>query len=179
MRVEVTPNTVQTQPAVAALPVARWILAVAAFIIPLSFSPSLVDEFVLPKLLLARVLVMSLAVILVAGWMRRGAVTWKRTALDLPLLTFIASAAISTVFAVNSNLAIFGTYDRWEGLLTIATYALLFWFAVQLMAGADDAEWITWSLLFSGYVIAAIAVLQAGFRGLCGGDFPSTYNPGG
>src|SRR5207253_1143234 len=144
------PNTVQTQaePTVAALPVARWLLAIAAFVIPLSFSPSLVDEFVLPKLLLARLLVTVLAVVLVVSWMRKGAITWKRTALDLPLLTFIASAAISTVFAVNSNLAIFGTYDRWEGLLTIATYALLFWLAVQLMAGAGDAEWITWSLLF-------------------------------
>src|SRR5437879_9345837 len=137
MRVEVTPNIVQSraEPAVAALPVARWILAVAAFVIPLSFSPSLVDEFVLPKLLLARLLVMVLAVVLVAGWMRLGAVAWKRTALDLPLLAFLASAAVSTVFAVNINLAIFGTYDRWEGLLTIPTYALLFWLAVQPIPG--------------------------------------------
>ena len=171
------PNTVQTQaePTVAALPVARWILAVAAFVIPLSFSPSLVDEFVLPKLLLARLLVMVLALVLVAGWMRRGAVTWKRTPLDLPLLAFIASAAISTVFAVNINLAIFGTYDRWEGLLTIATYALLFWLAVQLIAGDADADWIIWSLLFSGYVVAVVAVLQAGFGVLGGGFFRSTY----
>ena len=172
-----TPNTVQTQaePTVAALPVARWILAVAAFVIPLSFSPSLVDEFVLPKLLLARLLVMVLALVLVAGWMRLGAVTWKRTPLDLPLLAFIASAAISTVFAVNINLAIFGTYDRWEGLLTIATYALLFWLAVQLIAGDADADWIIWSLLFSGYVVAVVAVLQAGFGVLGGGFFRSTY----
>src|SRR2546421_6391181 len=175
MRVEVTPNTVQTEPTVAALPVARWILAVAAFIIPLSFSPSLVDEFVLPKLLLARVLVMVLAVILVAGWMRYGAVTRKRTALDLPLLAFIGSAALSTVFAVNRNLGIFGTYDRWEGLLTIATYALLFWLSVQLMSGGGDAEWMTWSLLFSSYVMAVVAVLQSGFGVLGGGYFRSTY----
>src|SRR5438105_12818547 len=148
MRVEVTPKTAQPEPAATALPLARWVLVVAVFVIPLSFSPSLVDEFVLPKLLLARLLVMVLAVVLVACWMRQGAVTWKRTALDLPLLAFIASAAISTVFAVNVNLAIFGTYDRWEGLVTIATYALLFWLAVQLLAGDGDTEWITWSLLF-------------------------------
>src|SRR5438105_9901442 len=154
MRVEVTPKTAQPEPAATALPLARWVLVVAVFVIPLSFSPSLVDEFVLPKLLLARLLVTVLAVVLVVGWMRKGAITWKRTALDLPLLTFIASAAISTVFAVNSNLAIFGTYDRWEGLLTIASYALLFWLAVQLVTAEVDAEWIPWSLLFRGYVIA-------------------------
>src|SRR5438552_9480805 len=177
MRVEVTAKTTQAQPepTVPALPVARWILAIAVFVIPLSFSPSLVDEFVLPELLLARLLVMVLAVVLVVGWMRQGAITWKRTALDLPLLAFIASAAISTVFAVNSNLAIFGTYDRWEGLLTIATYALLFWLAAQVIAGEADADWMIWSLLFSGYVIAVVAVLQAGFGVLGGGFFRSTY----
>ena len=76
---------------------------------------------------------------------------------------------------MNINLAIFGTYDRWEGLLTIATYALLFWLAVQLIAGDADADWIIWSLLFSGYVVAVVAVLQAGFGVLGGGFFRSTY----
>src|SRR5437016_14550880 len=141
MRVEVTAKTTRAQPepTVAALPVARWILAVAVFVIPLSVSPSLVDEFVLPKLLLARLLVMILALVLVAGWLRQRAVIWKRTALDLPLLAFIASATISTVFAANVGLAILGTYDRWEGLLTIATYALLFWLTAQLITGKGDA----------------------------------------
>src|SRR2546427_6337316 len=98
-----SPRTIQThsEPSAVASPVARWILAIAVFVIPVSFAPSLVDEFVLPKLLLARLLAMVLAVVLVAGWMRNGAVTWKRTALDLPLLAFIGSAAISTVVAVN------------------------------------------------------------------------------
>src|SRR5256885_13253010 len=48
--------------------------------------------------LLARLLVMVLTLVLVAGWIRQRAVTWKRTALDLPLIAFIASAAISSVF---------------------------------------------------------------------------------
>jgi O-antigen ligase len=114
---------------------------------------------------------MVLIVVLVAGWLRQGAVTWKRTALDLPLLAFVGSATISAIFAVNRNLAIFGTYSRWEGLLTIITYALLFWLAVQLISGAGDASWMTWSLLFSGYVIAGVAVLQSAFGVLGGGYF--------
>src|SRR5207302_2560624 len=44
------------------------------------------------------------------------------------------------------------------------------------IAVEGDAEWITWSLLFSGYVIAVVAVLQAGFGVLGGGFFGvSTY----
>jgi O-antigen ligase len=180
MRADVASETVQTkvERTTAGSPLARWILAVAVFLIPLSFLPNTVDEFVLPKLLLARLLVMVLTVVLVAGWLRQGSVTWKRTALDLPLLAFIGSAAISSIFALNRNVAIFGVYDRWEGLLTIATYALLFWLAVQLMSGERDARWMTWSLLFSGYLIAVVAVLQsvlgvlgAGYFGQSGAYF--------
>ena len=42
--------------------------------------------------------------------------------------------------------------------------------------GEGDARWLTWSLLFSGYVIAVVAVLQSAFGVLGGGYFQgSTY----
>lgn len=153
------------------LPVSRWVLRIGIFLLPLAFLPDIVDEFVLPKLLLARLLVVVLAVMLLIGWLRQGAITWRRTPLDLPLIAFIGSAALSTIFAINHNVAIFGTYDRWEGLLTIVTYALLFWLAAQLISGEADARGLTWSLLSSAYFIAAVAILQSGFGLLGGGHF--------
>src|SRR5438128_11549068 len=148
----------------------RWLLRAAAFLLPLAFLPNIVDEFVLPKLLLARLLIAVSVVLLLVRWLQQGTVTWRRTPLDLPLLAFIGSAALSTVFAINRNVAIFGTYDRWEGLLTIVTYALLFWLSVQLFSREADARGLTWSVLASGYLIGAAAVLQSGF-GLLGGGY--------
>ena len=172
MRANVAPAArTPVNPMTASLPVGRWILTFAVSLIPLSFLPNTVDEFVLPKLLLARLLVLVLTVVLVAGWLRQGAVNWKRTHLDLPLLAFIVSAGIAAVFAINGNVAIFGTYDRWEGFLTITTYGLLFWLAAQVMSGEGDANWVIWSLLFSGYVAAVVAVLQSAFGVLGGGSF--------
>jgi O-antigen ligase len=126
----------------------------------------------LPKLLLARLLIAVLLVLSLLRWVRQGAVTLKRTPLDLPLLAFIGSAALSSLFAVNRNVAIFGTYDRWEGLLTIVSYALIFWLAVQLLSSDGEARGLIWSLLISGYVVGAVAILQAGFGLLGGGYFP-------
>jgi O-antigen ligase len=97
-------------------------------------------------------------------------VTWRRTPLDLPLLAFIGSAMLSTLFAINHNVGLFGTYDRWEGLLTIVSYSLLFWLAVQFLSGESDARGLTWAILFSGYLIGVAAVLQSGF-GLLGGGY--------
>src|SRR5207302_4517331 len=93
--------------------VGRWVVRVAAFLLPLAFLPNTVDEFVLPKLLLARLLVAVLIGLLLVRWAREGAVTWKRTPVDLPLLAFIGSAGLASVFAINGNVAIFGTFDRW------------------------------------------------------------------
>jgi putative inorganic carbon (HCO3(-)) transporter len=149
---------------------------VGAFLIPLAFLPNIVDEFVLPKVLLARLLIAISVVVLIVRWLQQGTVTWKRTPLDLPLLAFIGSAALSTVFAINRNVAVFGTYDRWEGLLTIVTYGLVFWLTVQLLTGEADARGLTWSLLLSGYVIAAVAILQSAFGLLGGGYFHGANN---
>lgn len=145
-------------------------LRAGIFLLPLAFLPNIVDEFVLPKLLLIRLLVIILGILLLVGWSLQGAITWRRTPLDWPLLAFIGSAALSSVFAVNQFVAIFGTYDRWEGLFTIVTYALLFWLAAQFTPGEPDARGLTWSLLCSGYIVAGIAVLQSGF-GLLGGGY--------
>src|SRR6202011_1752162 len=56
------------------------------------------------------------------------------------------------------------------------TYGLVFWLAVQLLSGEADARGLTWSLLLSGYVIAAVAILQSAFGVLGGGYFHGTNN---
>jgi putative inorganic carbon (HCO3(-)) transporter len=178
---------VAAEPAVAGAPVetegtpgtlllGRWALRIGVFLAPLVFLPNVVDEFVLPKLLLLRLIIAFFVVVLLVRWFREGSVTWKRTPLDLPLLAFIASAALSTIFAINRNVALFGTYDRWEGLLTIVSYGLVFWLAVQLLSGEADARGLTWSLLVSGYVIAIVAILQSAFGVIGGGYFHGANN---
>jgi O-antigen ligase len=149
--------------------VARWTLRVAAFLLPLAFLPNVVSEFVLPKLLLLRLLLAVLGILLLVRWFSQRSITWRRTPLDVPLIAFVGAAAVSTVFAINRNLAIFGSYDRWEGLLTIASYALLFWLTVQMLSGPSDTRGLTWSLLASGYFVGAGAILQT--AGLLGGGY--------
>ncbi len=164
-------SPVSVNPAAVTDSIARWTLRVAAFAMPLAFLPNVVDEFILPKLLLLRVVLVALTILLLLRWFLQGAVTWRRTPLDLPLIAFIGAAALSTVFAINRNLAIFGSYSRWEGLLTIVSYALLFWLAVQTLSGRSDTRGLTWSLLASGYCVGAVAILQSGFGLLGGGSF--------
>src|SRR5439155_13606631 len=110
-----------------------------AFALPLAVLWNASDSYVLPKLLIVR----TLALLLTALWLTRGVLERqllvRRTLLDIPLLVFVGSAGISTVFAVNRNLGLVGAYDRYEGLLTIVSYAAVCWLTVQTLRGPDSA----------------------------------------
>ena len=138
-----------------------WILRSGAFALPLAYAPVAFDAFVLPKLLLARILVVSLLSLEVARWalIRRVAIT--RTPIDLPLLAFVGSAALSTLLAVNRNVAVFGTYVRYEGLLTIATYALLFWVVSQALTSRAETKALIRTIIASAYLVSLLAVAQS------------------
>jgi hypothetical protein len=89
--------------------VERWFLRAGVFALPLGFGWNTFDQYVLPKLLIARVILLGLLILFVARVALSGTVHVKRTPLDLPLLALLASAAVSTFFAENQNVAIFGT----------------------------------------------------------------------
>jgi len=141
--------------------VERWLLRTGLFILPLAYWWDTYDHYVLPKLLVARTLVIGLLVLFIVRALMTRSVKIKRTPLDLPWAVFLASAVVSTILATNPNVAVFGIYSRYDGLLTIVTYAALFWLAIQSLAGPDDARALLRVLLASGYVVAAVAMIQS------------------
>jgi hypothetical protein len=111
--------------------------------------------------MVARVLVLGLLILYVARAISARGVVYERTPLDLPWLAFLASAALSTLVAENRNTAVFGTYSRYDGLLTILLYAATFGLSVQTLARPGDARSLLRILLSSGYVLALLAIVQA------------------
>ncbi len=152
-----------------------WYLRAGLFVLPLAYSWNTYDHYIVPKLLVARLLVVGLLFLFVARALTARSLVIKRTPLDWPLLAFVASAALSTLFAENLNVAVFGIYSRYDGLLTILTYAALFWLAVQTLQGPADARKLLWVLLASGYLVAAIAIVQSVADSLTLGVFVPAY----
>jgi putative inorganic carbon (HCO3(-)) transporter len=128
-----------------------------AVVLPLAVWPFGFDVFVLPKLAALRLLVLTLAALRLAAWVAGRPL--RRTPLDLPLALFLGSAVVSTAFAVNVDVAVRGTYYRYEGLSTILCYALLFWLSAQVV-GRREASTLVRSLLVGGYLVAFLAVVQ-------------------
>jgi O-antigen ligase len=153
----------------------RWVLRAGVFLLPLAHTWDVYDGYVLPKLLLARALVITLAILLALGALAAGRLQVKRTPLDWPLAVFVASAVLSTVFAYNQNVALFGTYARYDGLLTTLTYAALFWLSVQVVDGAAEARTLLRVLLTSAYVAGLLAIGQAAHDSLSQGSLLAAY----
>jgi putative inorganic carbon (HCO3(-)) transporter len=109
----------------------------------------------------ARVFVISLLVLFVLRTIVNKTWVIRRSPVDLPLLAFASSALLSAIFAYNQNVAVFGTYSRYDGALTIMTYVLLFWLSLQVLNGPEDARTLLRVLLASGYLVAAVAILQS------------------
>ncbi|HLL61137.1 MAG TPA: O-antigen ligase family protein, partial [Candidatus Nitrosocosmicus sp.] len=54
--------------------------------------------------------------------------TWTRSLLDIPILIFVLSQILSTVFSIDSHTSIFGYYGRFNGgLLSIIAYIILYY----------------------------------------------------
>lgn len=153
----------------------RWVLRAGVLLLPLAHTWDTYDGYVLPKLLLARAVVVVLALLLGLRMVIGGRLAIRRTPLDWPLAAFVASAALSTAFAFNLNVAVFGTYARYDGLLTTLTYAALFWLAVQVMDTREEARTVLRWLLAGGYLAALVAIVQVAHDSLTQGMFVAAY----
>lgn len=137
-----------------------WLLCGAAFFLPLIYLRDVHDEFVLPKVLFAQIVIALMLALYLVQCAATGVVLIRRTSLDLPILAFVCAAVVSTIFSINRNVAIYGTYGRYEGLLSVITYASLFWLSAQTIRGNQRAWMILRVMLASAFILSIIAVVQ-------------------
>ncbi len=67
---------------------------------------------------------------------------FKRTILDIPIILFLASQIISTIFSIDGHVSLWGYYSRWNGgLLSIFTYIFLYYaFVSNFYAGGASGR---------------------------------------
>src|SRR5258708_18612980 len=103
------------------------------FVIPLVFYPRTSKVFEFNKIIVLYIF----TILIVAAWIIKiirnknnlpaGRQVFRRTILDIPLLLFLGSQIISTIFSIDQHTSLFGYYSRFNGgLLSTACYALLY-----------------------------------------------------
>lgn len=126
------------------------------FLVPLIFFSNTSELFEFNKMWLT----FGLTVIIGAAWISKmiieRQIILKKTPLDIPVILFLISQIISTIFSFDTHVSLWGYYTRFNGgLLSLISYILLYYafvsnlevkhvmrvLSISLISGAFTALW--------------------------------------
>lgn len=79
---------------------------------------------------------------------------------NLSLLLVWLSNILSTVFSKNITVSIYGSYDRWEGIIT-TTFYLFMIYLISNKKGLTNATNIIWAIIISGALSSLYGIVQS------------------
>lgn len=144
-------------------------------VVPLAFYTYTHDVFEINKLTAFRFfLLLALGAYLTRlVWVRD--LAWRPSSLVPALGLLAASALLSTLFTNNTLTSVFGVYEDYEGILTIAAYLLLWGLVHQHVRCLGQVRMLLITLVAAGVLATGYGVAQN-----FGWDFvlwnPNTYN---
>ncbi|MDD4026674.1 MAG: O-antigen ligase family protein [Candidatus Shapirobacteria bacterium] len=138
----------------------RFLFLTLFFVTPLIFTQSNSELFELPKMYFVYLLTILITTFHLVNVFKKQAPLFKKTFLDIPLLLFLISQIISTIYSIDPHTSFFGYYSRLNGgLLSLICYALLYWILSIYINSNFKKQIINFSLL-SGFLISIYAIAQ-------------------
>jgi putative inorganic carbon (HCO3(-)) transporter len=124
-------------------------------LVPLVFTSDTSELFEFNKLWLT----FGLTIVIAVAWFSKMMVLKQfkiqKTPLDIPILLFLASQIISTIFSIDRHVSLWGYYSRFNGgLYSIIAYIFLYYAFVSNLATLKSVKRvIKWSLI-SGFIVS-------------------------
>lgn len=76
------------------------------------------------------------------------------------LAVYFAAAVLSTVLSEHKDMAVWGGYEQWEGMIIIAAYVAVLFFAYFLVSGNTEINIVIWVLFAGVFVMSVLSVGQ-------------------
>lgn len=86
--------------------------------------------------------------------------TIRRSGISLPVLAFFGFASFSTLLTIRPYTAIFGSYGRLEGFLTLAAYGIVFFVGSQLEWDRPQLKRLLTSIFIGGLLVSLYGLVQ-------------------
>ena len=139
------------------------------FLIPLIFYKNTSELFEFNK----TITLYTFTTLIVAVWAKNSIThkkfIFRRTILDIPLLLYLLSLLISTLFSIDPRTSWLGYYSRFNGgLLSQICYALLYWAYVSNMTTKQSLISIRYSLIATAIASTMAIMEHFGFFATCG-----------
>lgn len=135
-----------------------WSFYILFFFTPLFFLKYNNELFEYNKMML----VYLLTTIITSTWLikmvKERSLILKRTPLDIPILLFLASQILSTIFSIDPHTSLWGYYSRSNGgLLSIISYTLLFYALVSNFDARKALSFLK-AAIFGGVAVSLYAI---------------------
>jgi len=106
----------------------------------------------------------ALTLILLGLWVTKafagGGIKKIRTRLDIPVITYILSAAAATVLSINVYISFIGSYGRYEGLITLINYAVIFFMTTAFVTDEAKRRRIMIIAVMAGVIMSSYGLIQ-------------------
>lgn len=137
-----------------------WLFRILLFFVPIVLFPTTSELFEFNKIVLVYLLTSLIALFWVIKMIQQKKFIFRRTILDIPLLVFLGSQIISTIFSMDIRTSLLGYYSRFNGgLLSLICYALLYWAWVSTINKRETLQSIKY-LFASALLVGAYAILE-------------------
>ena len=155
-----------------------WSFYILFLVTPLFFLKNNSELFEFNKMRLVYGVTVVVATAWIVQMIQERRFIFKHTPLDIPIILFLASQIMSTVFSIDMHTSIWGYYSRSNGgLLSVISYLLLFYAFVSNISKAQITSLI--KVIVTGGVLVSLYAIPEhfGFSPSClilTGDFNAT-----
>lgn len=130
------------------------------FVTPLILSPYNSESFEIPKMYFVYLLTLLIIFFHTFNYFKKNTCLFTKHPLNFPLIVFLSSQILATLFSIDRYTSFFGYYSRLNGgLLSLLTFSLLFFILQNYL----DPKFIKKIILFtltSGTIIAIYGILE-------------------
>src|SRR5579872_4381360 len=123
--------------------VIRWSFFLLIFLVPIIFTGNTSELFEFNKMWIT----FGFTLIIAASWISKMIIEKRvkilKTPLDIPILLFLLSQVISTIFSIDPHTSLWGYYSRFNGgLYSLLSYALLYFAFVNTIEKKDVMKYV-------------------------------------
>lgn len=140
--------------------IVAFLFNIFLFLVPLILFPFTSEVFEFNKIVLVYIFTVLIVGTWIANMVLKKKIIFRRTILDIPILLFLATQILSTIFSIDQRTSFFGYYSRFHGgLLSSFCYSLLYWSWASNMNKNKTLKAIK-ILLASALIVSIYGVLE-------------------
>jgi putative inorganic carbon (hco3(-)) transporter len=146
-----------TDPLRSARRIGAFVVVVA---LPVTFDPGTAERYGVAKFSVLMIGALVLALLWIVDAITNTELPDLRTGLHWPILAMVVVGVLATIFSVNPRLSLVGAYQSYDGLLALASFAVVALIAAESWRVADLRRILTVFLLASGGLVILYGLIQ-------------------